>query len=1575
MERLKIGPIILTILTIIAFAGTPAYGEYHHVTDCTVCHYSSDDSDECGASPNLVLIRDTINTPYSGPRETVFGPYVLGEEPYGVCEVCHTGVEGQGFTKYYRNDGLGGNHPAYRPGFMGATECGFCHRHAPDEFGHEGAAGTGCDACHGQEDGAGTAFSHATHTKIDDARGPHVGCSDCHNTNHFPNFADGATNLAATTTCDDCHSEGGGYDGVAMAKAGWEDGIYEEGGQGQMTLKSGQQAWCIGCHDKKGTVINGAEADNVAGDSSGYGYFAGGHGKYDVTCTDCHDPTLTHIDGDNRTYNAGELIDPTGPNGYQQGYRLRLVNGDPPLLIPRQDGWEGDPDDFALCFECHSENRILESVENDFVKVVAEERTAYAEHVSGKDSWHLNNPAIWWDSDRSGDGWDSNYSCPTCHDPHGKKAYDGRATWSMTRGDLGIVHQREVWRSYGYINSNAYEDPSGDLTCEHCHGIGSLLGYPFQPGTPCPDRPAFWTELDDDDSITSPRFGAGGTNQGGTFASYTRLGASETGLKVDDDDTGVSARFPANNLNGNNAIEGETIDFWYTPSFTPLYNSGEKVLFHCYYDDDNYIKIQMYNASLVFVIMSNGEQYALQGINLNLLGDWTAGTAHHVVCTWGPAFGMHMYLDKVEPEYDPSYSDTDYIGGTTQLPDYFSVGNSADGLYPAYGIIDDLKIYGYQYQRFENPITFFSKMESQDDIQTPVLGAGGNLSGSVSFSSDKVQHGTSAHFSNSNNGVVNFPTSNLNRDSDSIDFWYYPEFLTTNEKWLFYCEKEDPENKAVIRMSTDKRINFSIVKDNVLHQLTTVPLQTGDWYFIDQQWLHIVFTWGPAGMHIYVNDREAVYENENGLSYTEGFWDFGTSPGDPDEFFRIGNKGAGNAVNADGYIDEIRIYGYQADKPELEFAHDPLGWDLDLNIVSGRVGSLDGVVMTGLPGNPQTNNGFYYASVEDGWSGTVTPKKVGYTFTPDHIDYIDVTSDQILQNYEVASAEHTISGRVATTDDSPLEGVTMSGLPYNPQTDPDGLYSGTVPHGASGTVTPTKSGYRFDPEKVEYPDVDSDHVQDYEAILTHTISGHVEDMEGVTMHVVPLQPGGPVLTDSDGFYSITVDDGWSGTVTPIKEGNVFTPESREYVDVTSDYTGQYFGHPGVNLEVPLEMVDLGISSSTAATTFTRSAIRLDADDYDGATYYFEFVGSNSNGNNDYAVELIDMDNGNDSKCHETVPQGTATPTRFRTEAFIPATGNNEYQVRLAGTELDDELKVYAARIVVVQNNATKTRIQIPLSSGPFNFSSNAPDASVDDTDSITYTQRYPDHFSLWKKDESVWGDIASGTPWTLEAVFGTFKPYGGEPDGMTNLSLFKRIDDENAIQVVVTELTHGLNYGLESVDFANDADNFDDLGQFEVKYKLVPTGGFTYFSALARASLYVKLTNLNKGEVYWRLSRKASVSVAGTNALQRVLWNGNNYSHPKVYFQATGRDATLSGMTIGALDAETSDSGTSGSMVSGSEIDFTSTTKALERMTTDLIPNLINGNRYVARIDNPLWESETIVITSSALVVTFSEAP
>ena len=123
--------------------------------------------------------------------------------------------------------------------------------------------------------------------------------------------------------------------------------------------------------------------------------------------------------------------------------------------------------------------------------------------------------------------------------------------------------------------------------------------------------------------------------------------------------------------------------------------------------------------------------------------------------------------------------------------------------------------------------------------------------------------------------------------------------------------------------------------------------------------------------------------------------------------------------------------------------------------------------MNGLPGNPATSGGGYYSVIVNyDWSGTVTPTKTGYTFTPINRAYSNVMSNQTNQNYTATPVAYTISGRV-TCDGSGLDGVVMNGLPGNPATSGGGYYSAAVSAcgGWSGTVTPTKTGYTFTPSQ------------------------------------------------------------------------------------------------------------------------------------------------------------------------------------------------------------------------------------------------------------------------------------------------------------------------------------------------------------------------------------------------------------------------------------------------------------------------------------------------------------------------------
>jgi len=222
--------------------------------------------------------------------------------------------------------------------------------------------------------------------------------------------------------------------------------------------------------------------------------------------------------------------------------------------------------------------------------------------------------------------------------------------------------------------------------------------------------------------------------------------------------------------------------------------------------------------------------------------------------------------------------------------------------------------------------------------------------------------------------------------------------------------------------------------------------------------------------------------------------------------------------------------------------------------ISGSVGE-PGVTMQGFPVSPAPvtdENGVYSVPVKYGWSGTVTPVKQGYTFEPKQRAYSNVTEDKTTEDYVATLQTFVIAG----TTEKP--GVTLRGLPGDPNSDPNGRYNVRVPFGWNGTVVPELRGFRFEPPSRDYSEVKDDKKNDsYTAhVQTFTISGSAGP-EAVVMKGLPGDP----KTNKDGLYRVEVPFEWSGKVTPVKEGHDFTPEFQEYSTVTDNHENQdYVAH-------------------------------------------------------------------------------------------------------------------------------------------------------------------------------------------------------------------------------------------------------------------------------------------------------------------------------------------------------------------------------------------------------------------------------
>lgn len=370
----------------------------------------------------------------------------------------------------------------------------------------------------------------------------------------------------------------------------------------------------------------------------------------------------------------------------------------------------------------------------------------------------------------------------------------------------------------------------------------------------------------------------------------------------------------------------------------------------------------------------------------------------------------------------------------------------------------------------------------------------------------------------------------------------------------------------------------------------------------------------------------------------------------------------------------------------------------------------------------------------------------------------------------------------------------------------------------------------------------------------------------------------------------------------------------------------------MNLEVPLEMVDLGLSVPGILYTFYIVRMQLNPDDYDGATYYFEIVATNE----DDVDRDVDLRVGAATKVSVTIPANTLNPTRLKSSAFTPSAGANDYDIRLPITNTFQDVKVYAGRIIVKQVNATKTRIQIPLVQSAHDSVAVSNEFFLCETTSNDYEQPLGRIFSLWKKVIANFADLATGNCWSFEAII-----RGNKATATAYAALFNKTDD---VMVAGTEVSVlGETETRVQADFADDAGNFDNLDEFEVRIKKLGGGARGYIMA---ARLYVKLTNLSKAEILYRVAKGRSATASAYDVPhQRTLLDTSLFSSPTIYFEGVGY-CPDNVERLFLRDHGENDSGVNGSDVVNSGINFNSAIKIRIR-TNSITPT--SGNRFYTR--------------------------
>ncbi len=310
-------------------------------------------------------------------------------------------------------------------------------------------------------------------------------------------------------------------------------------------------------------------------------------------------------------------------------------------------------------------------------------------------------------------------------------------------------------------------------------------------------------------------------------------------------------------------------------------------------------------------------------------------------------------------------------------------------------------------------------------------------------------------------------------------------------------------------------------------------------------------------------------------------------------------------------------------------------------IILGNAG-VAGAVLSYVNSTAKTvtadGTGAYSITVPLNWSGTITPSKTGYRFSPASASFTNVTAAQIIQNF-AATAIFTISGNAG------VGGAVLSytdGTPKTVTADTSGNYSITLPAGWSGTITPSTPAYSFSPSFRSYTNLAANQTaQNYTAtFVTYTVSGNV-GAPGVTVNFTNIYPG-KFVTGANGAYSFIVPKGWSGTVTPSHPCYSFSPASTPYTNVQANQSQDY--SPTVTNLCVAAILQAGTSPTNASSVnfsvyFTKSVTGVDTSDFDlttagvtgaaitgvtpvsGATYTVSV--STGSGNGTIRLDLID----------------------------------------------------------------------------------------------------------------------------------------------------------------------------------------------------------------------------------------------------------------------------------------------------------------------------------------------------------------
>ena len=343
--------------------------------------------------------------------------------------------------------------------------------------------------------------------------------------------------------------------------------------------------------------------------------------------------------------------------------------------------------------------------------------------------------------------------------------------------------------------------------------------------------------------------------------------------------------------------------------------------------------------------------------------------------------------------------------------------------------------------------------------------------------------------------------------------------------------------------------------------------------------------------------------------------------------------------------------------------------------------------------------------------------------------------------------------------------------------------------------------------------------------------------------------------------------------------------------------------------VPLEMCPSYIFGDYFDVTWLGSEMEVDTADYPGLIQaYFEVICVG------YPGDVALVDSGGNEMCRLTFAYtGTSDFERKRT-AFTLNSGVDTYYLKTFGA---DEAGVFFrhARIILEVQDSARLRVQLHMVDG--DQSAGGPYGDDEAYDNINAFQlsisgnpysyggsagEDPWQFRAFLKTEANWQTVDH---WTFEVIGAS---YPGYPSAW-RAAVFNRT---TGLMVAGTEIVFDDDINVptrKTIDFANDAVNFTDGEEFDVRFQL-DSGDW---GLVDRAALYAVLDPAVKCEIHWLICYSEGSWYGSQFPASRYLHEPTKYEAGSLwYFENTGVEWGDGSAYALLQDLGTDDSGSAG---------------------------------------------------------------